>query len=306
VPWNGAPALLAVAFVTLAILAALFSGGRAGSRSADADTPRDAVRDIALNLAEQGMLVGAVLAMVVVIAGARRVDLGLPESVGGLVRDVKLGVVAWLAALVPVYGTQLALVLWFGQPSEHPLIKMVSKDPSGSIFAAAFFAAVVFAPVCEEIAFRLLLQGWLEKWEDGRLGSRGDLRREGNAVDTVSETAPDLAVNDEALISNEEHLACADGSVAARQPLATEAPERGLLGLPHGWAPILASSVMFALAHLGVGPDPIPLFLLALVLGYTYQRTHRIVPCMVTHALFNSLTLLALWRMLSSGEAVPQ
>jgi membrane protease YdiL (CAAX protease family) len=87
--------------------------------------------------------------------------------------------------------------------------------------------------------------------------------------------------------------------------LADVAPIHGLFGLPHGWVPILVSSLLFALAHFGIGPDPIPLFLLALVLGYVYQRTHRIVPCMVTHALFNSLTLIALWRMLSTGEPLP-
>ena len=57
--------------------------------------------------------------------------------------------------------------------------------------------------------------------------------------------------------------------------------------------------LLFGLAHVGYGPDPIPLFLLALVLGYTYQRTHRIVPSIVTHALFNGMSLFALWRITS-------
>jgi hypothetical protein len=28
-----------------------------------------------------------------------------------------------------------------------------------------------------------------------------------------------------------------------------------------------------------------------------YQRTHRIVPTMVAHSLFNLVTMIALWRM---------
>ena len=63
--------------------------------------------------------------------------------------------------------------------------------------------------------------------------------------------------------------------------------------------PILISSVLFALAHFGYGPEPVPLFFLALILGYVYQRTHRIIPCIVTHALFNLVTVIALWRMVS-------
>ena len=44
--------------------------------------------------------------------------------------------------------------------------------PSPTLFALAFAAAVVVAPFCEELLFRLVLQGWLEKWEDWRLGWR--------------------------------------------------------------------------------------------------------------------------------------
>jgi membrane protease YdiL (CAAX protease family) len=62
--------------------------------------------------------------------------------------------------------------------------------------------------------------------------------------------------------------------------------------------PIVLSSALFALAHVGHGPDPIPLFFLALILGYIYQRTHRIVPCIVAHMLFNSLAMLVLWQMI--------
>jgi len=37
--------------------------------------------------------------------------------------------------------------------------------------------------------------------------------------------------------------------------------------------PILLSAGLFAALHATHGPDPIPLFLLALGLGYLYQRT---------------------------------
>jgi membrane protease YdiL (CAAX protease family) len=41
--------------------------------------------------------------------------------------------------------------------------------------------------------------------------------------------------------------------------------------------------------------DPVPLFLLALALGYIYHRTHRLLPVFVLHALFNAFAFVSLW-----------
>jgi membrane protease YdiL (CAAX protease family) len=46
--------------------------------------------------------------------------------------------------------------------------------------------------------------------------------------------------------------------------------------------------------HASHGPDPVPLFVLALGLGYLYQRTHRLLPCVVVHLLLNLCSLGAL------------
>ena len=69
------------------------------------------------------------------------------------------------------------------------------------------------------------------------------------------------------------------------------------------WLPILISGSLFALAHAGQGPAPIPLFFLGLGLGYLYQRTHRILPCIVVHFLVNSTAVvqLALYVAQQSG-----
>jgi membrane protease YdiL (CAAX protease family) len=303
VPWNAAVTLLPILFVAMAVLSAVFS---AGGGDEDHKTPvadPDVVGEIVMTVVEESVVVGLLVTAVVVMTGATKFDLGLPEYVDGFLADVKTGIVAWLAALVPVYGTQVLLVKMFGEPSQHPLIQMVAKDPNEIILAVAFLAAVVVAPICEEIMFRLLLQGWLEKWEDRRLGWRR--RSEADASAPTEETpgeAGGCRPNGDGVGNDSAPSPCplpeGDGSNSV------EAPIHGLFGLPHGWVPILISSTLFALAHFGFGPDPIPLFLLALVLGYTYQRTHRIVPCMVAHALFNSLTLIALWRMLWTGEPV--
>jgi membrane protease YdiL (CAAX protease family) len=61
--------------------------------------------------------------------------------------------------------------------------------------------------------------------------------------------------------------------------------------------PIVASSLAFALVHFSNGPAPIPLFALALVLGYLYQKTHRIWPSVVVHACLNGWSIAALWSL---------
>jgi membrane protease YdiL (CAAX protease family) len=84
---------------------------------------------------------------------------------------------------------------------------------------------------------------------------------------------------------------------------AIEAKRRVLrLGLPGegpAWWPIVLSALLFAMMHVGQGPAPIPLFLFALVLGYLYQRTHRIWPSLVTHLLLNAGSMSVLWYQIS-------
>ncbi|MCS7306600.1 MAG: CPBP family glutamic-type intramembrane protease [Thermoguttaceae bacterium] len=58
----------------------------------------------------------------------------------------------------------------------------------------------------------------------------------------------------------------------------------------------------FSLMLLGaehIAPDPIPLFVLSLVLGGLYFRRHRLLPCLVLHGAFNATGLLILLLFLS-------
>lgn len=70
--------------------------------------------------------------------------------------------------------------------------------------------------------------------------------------------------------------------------------------LPHGWTPILISGVAFGLAHIGHGVAPVSLVLFGIVLGYLYQRTHRLVPSITAHMLFNSYSMVMLWLQLEA------
>jgi membrane protease YdiL (CAAX protease family) len=290
VPWHGVWTLLPLLMVAGTLFMAICS--QSSAADADSATPGDLVERLAWGSLQQTALVVAFLAIMIAVSRPTLADLGLPKNSRELARDVKIGVIAWLAALAPVYGVQLILIKLFGNAEGHPLIKMIEEHTDPTLFFLAFFAAVVVAPLCEEPLFRLVLQGWLEKWEDYRLGWR-------MSPALVVQPVAEEMVAAETVIAESNDSAPIPSEVAV--PVPAEPPEIGVGGLPYGWLPIGVSALLFALAHVGYGPDPIPLFLLALILGYVYQRTHRIVPSIVTHALFNGMSLFMLWRAMSAG-----
>jgi membrane protease YdiL (CAAX protease family) len=55
------------------------------------------------------------------------------------------------------------------------------------------------------------------------------------------------------------------------------------------------SAAIFALLHVGQGPAPIPLFFLAIGLGYLYRQTHRVAPSFIVHLMINSLSMAVMW-----------
>lgn len=94
-------------------------------------------------------------------------------------------------------------------------------------------------------------------------------------------------------------------SVVLLAPMAEELIYRVIL---QGWmetriAPqqaIVVSATLFSAMHFGPGrPDYIPLFPLAIILGYLYYRRHSYLAVVVLHGLFNAANLLL---ALSTGE----
>jgi membrane protease YdiL (CAAX protease family) len=225
--------------------------------------------------------------------------------------DVAIGGMGWLAAILPVYALQIVLVnLVADDRQTHPLLETLLNAPRFDVLALAFFAAVIVAPLVEEFFFRVLLQGWLEKRFAPRIVREAAVPIEnssgtdiGPEITTASEPA-DVA----------EHLPGYEFQPTAPSPVfdnawdAYRSPETELRPpetnaadetLPaagwRGMAPIAISSFLFAAAHAGTWPDPAPLFVLALVLGYLYRQTHRLWPCVILHMLFNGLSLAMVW-----------
>jgi len=303
VPWNAAGAVLAFVLVLVAVGSALV--GHTAPQHDVEEKATQVAPQLINYIVQEVIVVGGVLFFVAVYFNATRRDLGLSSNPREFAHDVMIGLVAGLAALAPVRLIQGLLLYCLGTPemqSGHPLVQMlVDGEPNLIVMLLAAFAVVVVAPVCEEITFRLLLQGWLEKWEAERLGWHDEPSLEVNASGEVRISAADSMTNDEAQMTNEGTPDSGDSSFVFRHSSLDSPPQRGIAGWPFGWLPIAVSSLLFGLAHFGYGPEPISLFFLSLLLGYVYQRTHRIVPCIVAHALFNLFTVVVLWWMVFHG-----
>ncbi|MFI4877013.1 MAG: lysostaphin resistance A-like protein [Blastopirellula sp. JB062] len=232
--------------------------------------------------------------------------------------DLFLGIAAFGMLVVPTLILQA--ILAYLRPYEHPLIDMLIEDKSVPMAIAAVGAAVFAAPLFEEFFFRGLLQGWLQDIVDGRLSVANILlgRVRWFASDAAVETSlsdasePSLEATNEVEISPagaiDENNPYSPPATVARPIAPTEYQSKPALNqrsVLQICGPILLSASCFSLMHLGQGLAPIPLFFLALGLGYLYQRTRRLTPCVVVHFLLNgqSMTLLLIQVFVLGEEA---
>jgi len=229
--------------------------------------------------------------------GAGSHDLGWSRE--KLPRDTAIGVVSFLLLAAPIFAIQIALTALLEVEDRHPLIEQLARDPNSIAFVLAAFTAVVAAPITEEFFFRGVLQGWLEKLASDE--SRGAELLIGNAV--IQAEAVDHAA-DEFEVVNEVDDEATSGEAnpyltsKADRPSAVSASPDTPKARPVWW-PIVVSSLLFAAVHIDPSaptrPDAIPLFVLAMGLGYVYHRTHRLWPCIVIHTLLNSTSMFMLW-----------
>lgn len=262
--------------------------------------------------------------------GAALLDLGIDWQ--RIRADVGLGLVAFIILVVPVYLIQSLLTWLIPDQAEHPLITMLKTSAEPELLLVGVIVAVIVAPLAEEMFFRVILQGWLEKVADSRSSvhelifgvppgaatvpafgsmspSAGDSRAEGPIGDPSVESA----------VSPPNGLAGGQNygaDTAAREPVnpyvnpkldtrATPASDSAATTpeTPRRW-PIIVSAAIFSAMHFGHGYDFVPLFFLALGLGYIYQQTHRVVPCIIIHLLLNAGSLLMLWLSVTYGEGM--
>lgn len=198
------------------------------------------------------VLIAGLVLLAFPLRGATQADLGL--SFQHLSRDVTTGVLGFVTIAPVVFAIQGLLRLWF--KGDHPVVELLQAMRDPLTLASVFLGVVVVAPLVEELLFRVLLQGWLER--------------------LFCEPLDSFAATNDAL------------AIEAPQPV--ERPNMAT----RSWLAIFISSTLFALMHFRENSaDPVPLFFLSLVLGYLYQQTHRIWPSVALHATLNGLSLLA-------------
>ncbi len=191
--------------------------------------------------------------------------------------------------------------------------------------AIAVVMAVIVAPLVEEFLFRVLLQGWLEalwsRWRRKYPELRAapvswvpivlpavpfalmHLRFGKEPVSSQYMTSLFLGQMTADLLTLGLAIAIlrfAAGATAADlgwkpEKLRSDA-KLGLLALVAVIGPLLmlqaALVVLVKSTGMNYALDPIPLFLLALVFGVLYHRTHRLAPSLVLHMAFNATSIL--------------
>lgn len=257
-------------------------------------------------------------------------DLGIVPTKAG--RDIAIGLAAFCMLAPIVFAIQGLLTQL--QPYKHPLIEMMSKTPDLQLFGLLCFSAAILAPISEEWAFRVLLQGWLEKLVTytgsvvhillgGVAPAEPLVIDEGNAEPPVSAEmapAPEGITFLPPAVPQQPEIQWVDPTnpYSPLQPVAPLAayydptvagglfPEFAPPPLWKQWVPIFFSSIIFALMHFSHGLAWIPLTVLALGLGYIYQRTHRILPSIVVHFCLNALSTAAIWVQMFEAPALQQ
>ncbi len=165
-------------------------------------------------------------------------------------KDIVLGLKASLLILPPVL--LISLVVNEIVQYEHPALDLLEGTSNAPQLTLLVFIIAIWAPLFEEIVFRGLLQGGAQR----------------AALQIVNRQAITL------------------GADATQESPVVAADE-----VKHWpWWPVMMSSTVFALLHAEQGGAWIPLFFMALGLGYLYRQTGRLGPGMIVHFVLNMLT----------------
>jgi membrane protease YdiL (CAAX protease family) len=310
VPWSGLE-IIAV-FLVYIILQALVSqlvldSGLVGrlygpdvverlNAKDDPDAARAAQNRVGLlaNVLMFPLLVAAILGFLRLVSGTRLHQLGLTWHRAG--RNVLLGFLTWLIVTPPVLALNNLIYEIFSRlsgkgVSEHPLTKLAQERALPAELVLIVFAAVVVAPVLEELLFRGVTQRWAARHPWGGLATMA-----GALLFSLFFASERMG---RALKSSEGPLEWPALLQAFAPSLFVLAMVPGFLWVcrkartPFGPA-LYGTSLFFATMHSSVWPSPVPLFVLALALGWLAERTQSLVGPMVLHGLFNGVACVQL------------
>jgi membrane protease YdiL (CAAX protease family) len=167
VPWSGVDVI--VLGITALVFQSLVVGMTAGALGIELDARSPEV--LGAIVVSRLVWLAFAIPYLVLRAGAYADDLGFDLRRFGY--DLRVAALMFLAAIVPVYGTQLVLTQVFDYKSEHALVQLSRQTQNTSVLLLVTVAAVIVAPLVEEFLVRVVLQGWLEKKQRAFRKSRG-------------------------------------------------------------------------------------------------------------------------------------
>jgi membrane protease YdiL (CAAX protease family) len=224
------------------------------------------------------------------LSGTRPYQLGL--TLHRWRQNLALGVLGCAVVAPPVHALHLGVQQLYKHLSpesvtDHAFTELGQQATPGDL-AVIVLLAVVAAPVLEETVFRGMLQPWLARRPWG-----GHL-----AVGLAAAWAVVVAPGDwQALLHGPGPEALRVASpllfVAALLPAYAWVCRRWR---SEGSA-LFGTALLFAMTHSKVWPSPVPLFVLALALGWLARRTGSLVGPVVLHALFNAIASVQLIQM---------
>ena len=212
----------------------------------------------------------------------------------------------------------------------HPIMILLNADSSAAIVLLCILSVVVMAPVAEEFFFRLLLQGYLEKinfrhrrllrhsarlvglWPllltsvlFASLHARGP-RQEIPPVDDLiymiaTDTFSKVVLVLGAIVYLRKFRGATWKDLGIRFDTLGTDVRLALGAFLAVFVPIIAFQFGLSEWFPDYVPDPVPLFPLALALGYLYLRTHRILPSLLLHLFFNASSMALFFAMMASS-----
>ena len=210
-------------------------------------------------------LSGKVAGILAIVAGLGLLSVFGFRQIGLERRRLSLGVIGGAATLFILYPLiQLSAILieylvrLFGwrQAEPHQVLQILGRAPNRWLAVTCIVLAVIVAPVLEELFFRGLLQTSLARLFDWGIALFQQMLRGRGLTDDLD----GLAISSRARI-------------LAR------------------WGAIIVTAALFAAVHF----EPTflaPLFVLAVGLGYAYERTGNLWVTITAHALFNTAQIV--------------